>query len=339
MSEGNFNLPKLGGHEKEKTEQQKRAEATLIEKFAVVRMGVLQYLKNSDNPVAISEFMYQVVYHPESIEDVIEKLAIKDSEMFPNRTAHLKEKVSFNLENVPSEETFIQEITRAITKEADFENCLAPGVEEQLETMVDMGLVRIWTAGDNEGALSPEGQSYPGVHGQLKKLARTGIFSEIKNNALKDLDPAERIRKRRDLLTVKTAEDKFELVPAMIEEFEEKGIRAVFIVEDNLAYLMRAEKAFKDAGFEVNPIWVRHGKNKKKIPKESGHDLEYYIKEYSGIDEVSGIKEILEKYQSESDQKETGFVVDFDDVIMDSDLKLAAQGKAMVEKMKEKKWI
>lgn len=323
-----------------RAESMSENDKLLMEKMVVIRNGVVQHLKISDNPMAISGFMYDTIMNPQKANKIIEKLGIEDSEKFPNRTSTIKKPIEIDVTTMPSKEVFVGEIARAITADPDFEKCIYHGAQEQIEAMLEMGPVRIWTAGDDGGTVDAEGEFYPGTHGQMKKIARAKIFNAIRNSYARENFTAEKyLEKRTDVLSVRSTENKFDLIPSIAEEFKEKGIKTLCLVEDNLPYLMQAEKLFLDAGFDVKTIWIRQGWNKNKIPKESGQDLTYYMEKYNAINSVAGIKSVLENYKDDPNQTNYGFVVDFDDVIMNSELKLKAQGEAMLKKMKEKKWI
>ncbi|MDP1884073.1 MAG: hypothetical protein Q8L10_01775, partial [Candidatus Moranbacteria bacterium] len=100
----------------------------------------------------------------------------------------------------------------------------------------------------------------------------------------------------------------------------------------------RAEEAIKKFDLEVLPIWIRQGDRKNSIPKDSGKDLAYYLERYNAQDSVEGIGGVLEKHRI-SAESQPGFIVDYDEVIMDSSKKLAAQEEAVLATLKKRDWI
>lgn len=316
------------------SEQQEETsiEKILIEKLSIIRAGVIESV-GSENYKEIVRYLYEVLYHSEDVEEIIEDLNIEDTRKFPDRISILKMPLSMTVKNIPSKEDFIERITRVLAVEPNFEDCVYDGAEEQLENMAYIGPVRIWTAGDNLGLNDRNGSFISGSRGQLKKISLAGNINEIRNRIGRETG-----RDRKDVITVAVAENKFQILFQIGKEFQEKGIKIVVIIEDNLDYLIKAEDEIKKMGLNALPIWIRQGNQKSSILEDTENDLDYYIKKYNVRDSVREISDILRE-NNISIESTPGFIVDYDGVIMNSAKKITVQGNAVIEDLKNNGWI
>lgn len=325
--------------QEDKQENKYVKEKILREKLTIIRRGVVEFF-GAENAFKTIQCLYEVFYHPENIDKIIDELQIKNTEKFPERLSILKSSLVLSPEQIPSKDDFIAKITKAFTSEADFSECIYDGSLEQLENMAMMGPVRIWTAGDTCGFIDEAGEKMPGSMGQIKKIAKAGNVSEIRDRVGKRKYPNsdDFIRYKKEIISVISSEKKARLIPLIGEEFKEKGIEIVVIVEDNLKNLIMAEDNIRKMGFETLPIWIRQGDQKNLIPKESGKEIEYYLEKYNAKDSVTGICEVLNEHNISSELK-PGFIVDYDEVFMDAAKKITAQEKAVEGALKRNNWI
>jgi hypothetical protein len=277
--------------------------------------------------------MYRSLYKSSEAEQLIQELHIENSSEFPNRTSLLSKSLPVDATKMPTEEEFIAEIKRALGKDAHYETCVYEGAEEVLKNMARLGPVRIWTAGDIASA------------GQMNKIGKTQMMSRVRKEVAREHypygeDPDAYIKERTEILSVHVAEGakaKMTILPEIIEEFKEKGIESVVILEDNLNNLIKAETMTKNEGFKVLPIWVRQGFYKDTLPKDSVHDLSFYVEKYNAQSDITHIGEVMQEQSINSSKP--GFIVDYDDVIMDSKKKIEVQGEALVTALKNKNWL
>ena len=314
-------------------------ERILKEKLTILRRGIVEFL-GAENAIKTAQCLYEALYHPENMDKLIGDLQIKNTEKFPNRLLVLKSPLILSSEEIPTKEEFITGITRAFTLEADFSECVYAGSDEQLENMAMMGPVRIWTAGDAYGLIDENGEKIPGSTGQLKKIAKAGGISEVRDRVGKEKYPDgnDFIKHKKEIISVLASEKKALLIPSIGEEFKKKGIEIVVIVEDNLENLIMAEEEIKKMGFETLPIWIRQGDQKNRIPKESGKEIEHYLQQYNAKDSVTGVCEALKEHAVSSESK-PGFIVDYDEVFMDAAKKMVAQEEAVERALKRNNWI
>lgn len=319
----------------EKVDTEKKGlvrDQLLKEKINVLRVNLREHL-GFENYHKFARHLYDVIYHPEKKGEIISELGIKNTEKFPNRLSAMTEPISISAGHIPSAEEFEETITRVLSKGVDYKSCVYEGAEDQLENMARMGPVRIWTAGDALGLTNDKGEVFRGSQGQLKKIILAGNINEIRNKI-----SVESKRDRKDVITILASENKFSRLSSIGEEFRDRGIKIVVIIEDNLIYLIRAEEEIKKFGLEVTPIWIRQGDQKNTVPKDTNKDLEHYIKAYNAQDSVRGISEFL-KTHNISAESIPGFIVDYDEVIMDSNKKVTAQGEAVLTTLKNNGWI
>ncbi|HBI17569.1 MAG: hypothetical protein UR60_C0028G0016 [Candidatus Moranbacteria bacterium GW2011_GWF2_34_56] len=320
-------------------ERKSENEIILKEKLTILRRGIVESV-GAENAIKTAQCLYEALYHPENVDSLIDELRIKNVEKFPNRLSMLRSALKISLEKVPTVEEFVSRIARAFTSEANFSECIYAGADEQLENMVEMGPVRIWTAGDVHGLIDANGEKIPGSKGQLKKIVKAGGIREIRNRTGRDRypDADDFIKHKKEIISVLTSEKKIPLILLIGKEFREKGIEIVVIIEDNLKNLILAEEEIKQMGFESLPIWIRQGDQRNRIPKESGKELEYYLQRYNAQDSVTGICKVL-KGHSISAESKPGFIVDYDEVFMDANKKMIAQEEAVLNAIKENNWM
>lgn len=316
-----------GALSQEKADRQFKLTA-VAEKFNACR-GVVAEQYGVINVYKVAEYFYFTLYHPEEFEGI----EVPENPKFPNRSANLKKPTSISAEEFPNKDEFIKKIRHAMTQETAFDEALFPGALEELEKMMEMGPVNIWTKGDNAG-LTIDEEKLPGSAEQLKKTAKAGL------NELRKKIASKTGKTKQEILRVTAAENKKEIIPEMLKQFSEKGISRVIVLEDNLKNLVAfVDEAGKHEDIKVTPIWVRQGARKNKFPKEPAKSEEEWEREYNAIDSITETVQKIKELGISNENELLGFIVDYDDVLSDDRKKQAKQAAAVLQALESKGWI
>ena len=275
------------------------------------------------NNQRLVELFYQSLYLPgEFVEDeIIERSGF-------NRAEVLKE--NLKLKSLPDKKEFVQEMISALVKEINYEECLYPGAKEFVSEAMERGLVTIWTQGDVYGA-----EDYLGSKEQLYKLALSGL------NDLRRQQAQKKGSDRSEVLSVAAAEDKFSLVNKVLDDYKEKLINKIILVDDRLDNIIKFLNLAKKNAAQIDcvPIWVRQGNSKNSFPKDEGKTIEDYKQEYNAVDQVGQVLASLEQKVLIGESDKLGFVVDFDDVLSDDNKRRELQAESVIKKLKSKNWL
>jgi hypothetical protein len=273
-----------------------------------------------------AELLYQSMFHPETLTED----EVPNTEGFDRLAVLRRKRPLFDLpaEQIPSEEEFISTLRHALTSEPRYELCLHDGAKEVLTTLAKYGPVRIWTTGDVYGIT---GTSYQGSKEQFKRMAGAGIGELRKEIA------AQTERRPHDVISVTATEHKFNELPKIYQEYAERGITNIVLLEDRIVNIQQALKLAEEIpGVKVFPVWVRQGNAANIIP--AGIIESEAVEKFHA---VNSIKEVPERLGGAKmlDLSSLGFIVDYDDVISDDKKRRAEQTRVVFEKLKTKGWI
>ncbi|MCK9378999.1 MAG: hypothetical protein M0P97_02550 [Candidatus Moranbacteria bacterium] len=280
------------------------------------------------NNYHFAEILYDALYNPGKIkeEDVMDRPGF-------DRKKYLMNIIDLGEHIIPNKEEFILVIKRAMTSGTKSNECLYDGAKDALREMAEYGPIKIWTRGDVYGISDKKsGKFYPGSKEQIKKSAVAGIGDLRREIAEK------KGLSRKEVVEVVASEDKLPSIPSILEEYEEKGITKVFLLDDQLGNIQKAIKeGKKNENIEIIPIWVRQGIAKNKIPKNSEKTLEEFIVKYNGVDSIKNVVEKLESLGVSREEK-VGFICDYDEVLASDEKRKEAQSDAVKSILKEKGW-
>jgi len=310
-------------------EEDRQVKLTAVaEKFNACR-GIVAEQYGVTNVYKVAEYLYFTLYHPEELE----KIELPENPKFPNRNTNLRTSTLISANKIPDKDEFIKKIRHVMTQETAFDEALFPGAMEELEKMMEMGPVNIWTKGDSTGLTADE-ENLPGSSEQLKKTAKAGL------NELRRKIANKTGKNKQEILRITAAENKKAIIPDVLEQFSEKGISRVIVLEDNLKNLVAfMNEASKRKDIEVTPIWVRQGARKNKFPKEPTNSEEEWKREYNAIDSITEAVQKIKELGISNETELLGFIVDYDDVLSDDRKKQAKQAAAVLHALESKDWI
>lgn len=275
------------------------------------------------NNQRLVEVFYQSLYLPNEFaeDEIVERPGFNRAEVL---------RKNLNLKVLPDKEEFIREILHALIKEVDYEACLYPGAKEFVGAIMKRGLVTIWTQGDVSGV-----ESYPGSKEQLYKLVLSGM-NDLRRQWAKKTDS-----ERGEVLSVAAAENKFTLVDKILNEYKDRQIDKIILIEDRLGNIIKFLDMLKNNANQINcvPIWVRQGNSKNSFPNDAGKTIENYKQEYNAVDEIGRLTDQLEQKALIGRNDKLGFVIDFDDVLLDDAKKMRFQAESVINKLKSKNWL
>jgi hypothetical protein len=304
------------------------ALADIIKEKFLASWGTARDQFGVPNNHRLAEVLFKSLYDTEAIEHE----EILGRPEF-NRKETLSTKIDLNSNIVPAQEEFITSVRRAATRETKFDECLYPGALEFLENITKYGPVTMWTRGDVHGISSTD---YHGSHEQLKRMAIAGV-GDIRKNIARD-----RGVKNQDVISIAAAENKFELLEGILRRYKDMGINDVIIIDDqpkNILKFLDTCKNYKD--FNFVPVWVRQGVYKNTLPKEPLKSIEQWKSEFNALDNVADMVKILKEKDilTENGEKSVGFIVDYDDVLLDDNKRKAEQIKSLLDMMTRKGWL
>jgi hypothetical protein len=321
MKESDF-LKQIDGIEKPLNKEQ-----ILREKFFSAWGSARDQFGVSNNH-HMAEILYDSLYNSTSInpEDVVDKPGF-------DRMEHLTYNMDLGEHVTPSKEDFILAIKRAVTTDTKFNECLYAGSLDVLKELSEYGPIKIWTRGDVYGYYNKQSQKFfPGSHEQIKKSAVAGIGKLRKEIAEEKSIP------RRDVIDVVAGEDKSASIIDIMKEFKKRGVKKVFILEDQLNNIQKAaQKAFEFEGVEFIPIWVRQGLGKNKTPKKPEMNLDDWVRDYNGVLSIVDVPAKIEELGIQ--ENETGFIVDYDDVLSNDEKRKTAQFESIKKILESKGWL
>lgn len=184
---------------------------------------------------------------------------------------------------------------------------LYEGVEETIKDLLALDdEVVIWTQGQESV--------------QLHKVASSGI------GKLRRVLP----REKRHNLKVFTNPDKVSPLPSLINDFLEKGIKTIIIVDDKAENIVRASKKIEEAARDgyidretrIIPVWINQGHFQGQVPQ--GYTLEEFRKQFMTIEDTREIQTIRAQIEGK-----IGWLIDFDHTLVDTN----AAKKILFEKM------
>lgn len=274
-----------------------------------------------------AEILYLSIYFPEELRDRLQEKVKSEAtdkadsvedvlSRFEDRLPNLSESLpGVSIENAPSEEEFINQVVRAVTREVDFENFLYEGAVESLEGLADKGRVVIWTAGDTEGS------------GQIKKVAIAGI-GKVKRRVT-----SEKGKESFKLNLVESPKDKADALAEELYYLRKAGtsVGTVVVIEDQLKNLVAAKAKVEELGLRYLPIWVRQGKHRNSIPKG--------VSDIDSYNPVGNISEAAIKAIQSIEGSENVFFVDFDGVLSEDRAREEQQKTAVYEKLHKNGWV
>lgn len=274
-----------------------------------------------------AEILYLSTYFPEEFRDRLQKKVEREQSdkadlldgilaSFEDRLPNLSESLpGVSIKNAPSEEEFVNQVVRAVTKEVDFESYLYEGAVESLEELADEGRVVVWTAGDTES------------FGQIKKVAIAGI-GKVKRRIA-----SEKGKESFKLRIAENHRDKAKSLADEVLQLKESNvnIETVAVIEDQLKNLVAAEAKVDELGLRYLPIWVRQGKHRNSVP-QSVSDIDSY-------NPVESISEASRKVTQSVAGTKNVFFVDFDGVLSEDKTREKQQKTTVYEKLRKNGWV
>ncbi len=220
---------------------------------------------------------------------------------------------------IPSEKEFVRVVRRAMTGDIDYSKNLFPGALEALENLSKFGPITIWTKGDVYGS-----GNYPGSKEQLKKLATAGI-GDLRKKLAKSSQ-----KRPEEIIAVSASENKLGKIPEILKNYQKQNIRLV-VVDDLLENLISAVNKSKEVfGIEMYPVQIVSDTNKK-----IGNNFCDTIESLSEIIDLLKNKNML----VDKDNGKIGFIVDFDDVIVDDEKRKLDQIRSVVKQLQSRGWV
>ncbi|EKD33326.1 MAG: hypothetical protein ACD_76C00045G0012 [uncultured bacterium] len=298
----------------------------IFRKFLISRYATGEKL-GSQNLYLAGKNLYASLYHPENIDSLIDL-----SEKFPDRIDIMKSPLSSKPETIPTEDEFVKEFRKILTRGIDYDKCISEAAREQLSRVAQLSeQTVIWTEGDSAGV--PE-KGLPGSREQLYKIAGTRIY-DIRKDIAKD-----RNAKRSDVILIVAEEGKMRFITDVVKSFHEKQISTIIIIEDRLQNIIQAIEMIKKQfgeSVDVFPVWVRQSEFKDKT--EDGKSLEECLFDYNAIDSISELMMVLDKNNLFSSEHKVGSIFDLDGVLLDDEKRRELQISALVAEFQKNGWI
>jgi len=284
------------------------------------------------NNYQMAKNLYAAIFFPKDTQAIAGMISQEDR--FPDAFEILSQPISSAVQEVPTEEEFIEKIRHVVEKEVDYSACVIEGAKEILTDLLQKGRSNvIFTSGDHAGVAE---HSLPGTKEQLYKIGSLGFF-----NAMRKQIAQESGRDRKDVLSVVASENKLELLPEVMESLVDKGVRVAIYIDDRLSNLEQAKEILantqKDEIIELVPIWLRRGKYKNASNKNQDEIAE--IDEIHDLSEMAGISERNGAIKNALANNEAGFIIDLDEVILDGKKQKKVQLDAIIQALKNKGWI
>lgn len=304
----------------------------ILKKFWICNF-VTQEMFGSQNTYRALEMTWTVLYDMENID----RLEISTSPVFPTRMEDLNKPVNLRNIKVPNKEDFVNKLRRILTREIDYDQAVTPEVKEQLYQLIKRGPVRIWTEGDTKGIKNEE-YNFPGSHGQIFKISRAGFNNLRKRYALENSNKESKID-YHDALSVLATEGKINAVTKIVEEFLDKKINNIVLVEDRLKNIEKATekiekwlilKGITDVNLSTVLISKKEIENTK--PVTIGEGKFYKIKEFTQLEKIIKQDESL-------NINFIGSIIDYDGVLSNDKIRQKVVGEKLIEFLSEKHWI
>lgn len=245
--------------------------------------------------------------------------------------------------NIPPKDQFVREFRSVMTKKTPFQEAYFPGAVEAIETMLNYGLVRIWTTGDVHGVPS---LSLPGSKEQLKRLCRGGwqCFRKKHTNKTKEIPRS---------FDVVADEDKIKQLEQVVLDFTKSKISLIVIIDDKIDNLLKAKQRIQNLKPSFDNIILVWDRECEKVESEGESDrLSKLPADFTGTPEeaiahfnlivIKSIKEIVPQVLenvSQSEEMKIGWIVDHDDVISDDKKRIQLQEEQVIKWLEEKKYI
>jgi len=289
--------------------------AKLFKEKLFASWGSVRDQFDTPNNYYLSRILYESLYAPTTIADdeITERIG------FDRRTI-LTQDIKLPKRNIPSLEEFMSVVVRALTSDIDYSKNLYPDAIPTIEQMAQYGPIRIWTKGDVYGINDQLGSAE-----QIKKVATAGL------GKLRNRIALQSGKNRKDILTLKAAENKLPFIKEILGEFKNQKIEIAILLDDQISNIIDAiEESKCIQNIHIYPIWI-HNKN------EDENELEY--EKIKNIKQVTKIKDVLPVINTILQQNKVGFIVDFDGVLVDDKKRIKAQFETVYNKLKEKKWL
>jgi len=287
--------------------------AKLLKEKLFASWGSVRDQFDTPNNHSLSRILYKSLYAPTTIADneITERIGF-------DRKAILTQDIKSPQKNIPSVEEFTLVVVRALTSDIDYSKNLYPDAIPTIEQMAQYGPIRIWTKGDVYGI---NGQ--PGSAEQIKKVATAGL------GKLRNRIALQSGKNRKDILTLKAAEDKLPFIKEILREFKNQKIEIAILLDNNIDNIINAiEESKYIQNIRIYPIWL-HDKNEDTFEH----------KKIKNIKQVTKIKDVLPAINTILQHNNVGFIVDFDGVLVDDKKRIKAQFETVYNKLKEKKWL
>jgi hypothetical protein len=285
-----------------------RFRALLDEKIRIAQgMGV-----DARDRQLSANVLYEAVFNPTFFTDP-ENAAQFADERYPDRVERLKDPITGVEAPAGERGAVVRDLYDAMISNETYGQAVYPDAIDTVAALMRHGKTIIWTEGSRRE--------------QVQKVIYAGLGANREQVA------GETGRHRHDVLQVDASQSKFTAETVQRLASEANG-RPIYVFDDRLENLIRM-KAALGRDVSVVAVWVQQGRYGQRIPKDLPQELRDVTPEQlmTMYHAQPSLAAAVEAFQLLSTNTESLFVVDFDGVIGDNDLRVALQSNAVRERL------